>query len=164
MAHDVAALVRVEVADRQVLHAVEHLLAQLLERALRDDGHRAVPEERGEHAYGVDAGKRRGQAQNLRTCCLPVAGLPRGADDLEGALQEGGADGVDDGANDNAQRHQGQEHGVEREERFDEAGERAGLTVFGALGGCLTHVPRLLPVLCHPGRGLVPPRSSCFVR
>ena len=31
VAHDVAALVRVEVANRQVLHAVEHLLAQLLE-------------------------------------------------------------------------------------------------------------------------------------
>ena len=33
VAHDVAALVRVEVANRQVLHAVEHLLAQLLQRA-----------------------------------------------------------------------------------------------------------------------------------
>jgi len=76
MAHDVAALVCVEVANRQVLHAVEHLFAQLLERALRDDGHGAVPEERREHADGIDAAKRCGQTQDLRTRCLPVAGLP----------------------------------------------------------------------------------------
>lgn len=57
VAHDIAALVRVEVADRQVLHAVEHHLAQLLERALRDDSHGAVPEERGQDADAVDAGE-----------------------------------------------------------------------------------------------------------
>ena len=43
--HDVAALVLVKEADWQVLHVTKELLAELLERALRDDGHRAGPGE-----------------------------------------------------------------------------------------------------------------------
>ena len=76
VAHDVAALMRVEVADRQVLHAVEHLLAQLLERALRDDGHGAVPEERRRDAHGVDAAEGSHKLQNFGLRGRPVARLP----------------------------------------------------------------------------------------
>ena len=76
VAHDVAALVRVEVANRQVLHAVEHLLTQLLERALRDDGHGAVPEQRRGDAYGIDAAEGGHKLQNLGLRGRPVARLP----------------------------------------------------------------------------------------
>ena len=76
VAHDVAALMRVEVADWQVLHAVEHLLAQLLERALRDDGHGAVPEERRCDAHGVDAAEGSHKLKNFGLRGRPVARLP----------------------------------------------------------------------------------------
>ena len=173
VAHDVAALVRVEVANRQVLHAVEHLLAQLLERALRDDGHGAVPEERRQDADAVDAGEGGHELCDLGLCGFPIARLPRFANNLQGALKEGRADGVDDGAEHHAGDDEGQKHGVEAKERLDEARHGAALAVERALGGrCLTHVPRLLPgsglalwmPRCRPRRSLRPRQTSCFAR
>lgn len=74
--HDVAALVRIEVADGQVLHAVEHLLAQLLKRALGDDRHVAVPKQRGEVADDVDGAEGEHDLQDLGLGGRPVARLP----------------------------------------------------------------------------------------
>ena len=173
VAHDVAALVRVEVANRQVLHTVEHLLAQLLERALRDDGHGAVPEERRQDADAVDAGEGGHELCDLGLCGFPIARLPRFANNLQGALKEGRADGVDDGAEYHADDDEGQKHGVEAKERLDEARHGATLAVERALGGrCLTHVPRLLPgselalrmPRCRPRRPLRPRQTSCSAR
>ena len=173
VAHDVAALVCVEVADWQVLHAVEHLLAQLLERALRDDGHGAVPEQRGQDADAVDAGEGGHEPQNLGLRGRPIARLPRFANNLQGTLKEGRADGVDDGAKHHADDDEGQKHGVEAKERLDEARHGAALAVERALGGrCLTHVPRLLPgpelalrmPRCRLRRPLRPRQTSCFAR
>ena len=176
VAHDVAALVRVEVADRQVLHAVEHLFAQLLERALRDDGHGAVPEERGGDAHGVDAAEGGHELQNLGLRGRPVARLPRFANDLQRALEERRADGVNDGAEHHAGDDEGQKHRVEAKEHLDQARHGAALAVARALGGSgLTHVPRLLPgsglavrmPRCRLRRSRPPPRprrSSCFAR
>ena len=183
VAHDIAALVRVEVADRQVLHAVEHHLAQLLERALRDDSHGAVPEERGQDTDAVDAGEGGHELQNLGLCGFPIARPPRFANNLQGALQEGRADGVDDGAEHHAGDDKGQKHGIEAKERLDEARHGAALAVERALGGrCLTHVPRLLPgseLVLRSCRCCLPPcsrrqrrrrrlaylrQTSCFAR
>ena len=173
VAHDVAALMRVEVANRQVLHTVEHLLAQLFERALRDDGHGAVPEERRQDADAVDAGEGGHELCDLGLCGFPIARLPRFANNLQSALKEGRTDGVDDGAEHHADNDEGQKHGVEAKERLDEARHGAALAVECALGGrCLTHVPRLLPgselalrmPRCRPRRLLRPRQTSCFAR
>ena len=176
VAHDVAALVCVEVTDRQVLHAVEHLLAQLLERALRDDGHGAVPEERRGDAHGIDAAEGGHKLQDLGLRGRPVARLPRFANDLQRALEKRRADGIDDGAEHHAGDDEGQKHWVEAKEHLDEARHGAALAVARALGGsCLTHVPRLLPgselavrmPRCRLRRSRPPPRlrhSSYFAR
>ena len=54
VAHDVAVRICVEIADRQLLHVVEHILADMFEEALRDDCHHAVVGERADqrkHIY-----------------------------------------------------------------------------------------------------------------
>lgn len=69
---------------------------------------------------------------------LPNRRLPRFANNLQGALQEGRADGVDDGAEHHAGDDEGQKHGIEAKERLDEARHGAALAVERALGGrCL---------------------------
>ena len=54
VAHHVAVRVRVEVFERQRLHVREHVVADGFQRALRDDRHDAVVEQRGERADDVD--------------------------------------------------------------------------------------------------------------
>ena len=56
MAHDVAVRVRVEIFDGQRLHVGEHVVADRLERALRDDRHNAVVEQGGKRADEIDDG------------------------------------------------------------------------------------------------------------
>lgn len=52
-AHHVAVRVRVEIADGQRLHVVEHILADVLQKALRHDRHRLVVESRRRQRYDV---------------------------------------------------------------------------------------------------------------
>ena len=54
IAHYVAVRVRVEISDRQGLHFVEHILADVFEEALRDDGHQTGVDERTQYARGVN--------------------------------------------------------------------------------------------------------------
>ena len=42
--HDIAVRVRIEIADRQCLHAVEHIVSDIHQKALRDDRHALVIE------------------------------------------------------------------------------------------------------------------------
>ena len=55
IAHYVAVRVRVEISDRQGLHFVEHILADVFEEALRDDGHKTGVDERAQYARDVNA-------------------------------------------------------------------------------------------------------------
>ena len=82
--HDRAVGVGVEVLDRQGLHAVEHVVAHVLEGALRDHGHDPRVQQAREHAEGVD-GAHHGDDPH-----------EHGHDGAESHAQPGGDDLVDD--------------------------------------------------------------------
>ena len=128
VAHDVAALVLVKEADRQVLHVAEEALAELLERALRDDGHRPRPGEVEDERHRVDADERGHEHADLSGDGLPVARLPVRGHDLERALHERGGQGREHGGDHDAADDERKQARVEREERLHEAPERAAAT------------------------------------
>ena len=47
IAHDIAVIVRIEIADGQLLHAIEHLLAHFSQISLRDDRHQLIIDRAG---------------------------------------------------------------------------------------------------------------------
>ena len=121
IAHDVAVVVRVEVADGQILHAVEHLLTQLCKRALRDDGHQLRVGDAGQKAQAVEDRENRDEAENVAGNGGPVAGLPTLLDSSDDVLHEYGRNGADDCIQQNAQQRDRKQDRVEAEQHPDQA-------------------------------------------
>ena len=144
VAHDVAVLVRVEVADRQVLHVVEHGAAELLERALRDVGHGLRPEHAHGDANQVEHHEHGDVFENAGGDGVPVAGRPGVLDDGEHALHEDVGDGLHDAVRDDAHDHRGQKHRVEAQEHLEHA---QGGPAHVALG---RHLALALALARHP--------------
>ena len=71
----------VKVADGQVLHVVEHLVANLHEGALGHDGRYLTLDDLRGDGDRIDADERRHDGHNLLRRRVPVASLPMLVDD-----------------------------------------------------------------------------------
>ena len=123
--HDRAVRVRVEEAQRQRLHAVEHVVAHVLERPLGDDRHDPRVEEGREHARGEDRPHREDEAHEGLPHGIDALGHARGDDRVDDLLQEDRADRRGDRRHDDADRHDDEADPVEAEEVCGESAEGA---------------------------------------
>ena len=121
VAHDIAVVVRVEIADRQVLHAVEHFFTHLGERALRDHSHELRINDAGYKAQPVENSQNGDEAENIAGNARPVAGLPALLDRGDDVLHEDRGDGADDGIQENAQQRDGEKNRIKAEKHADQA-------------------------------------------
>ena len=136
--HDVAVLVGVEVADREVLHVREHLVPDLHHRALADDGAKLRPADVAGKGGDVASDERKDDAQNLGLRRCPVAGLERVLDDGDGLLHEDRRHRGDDGGCHDAEGLDGHEARVVVEDKRHDALERcAGILCTMAAARCL---------------------------
>lgn len=55
IAHDIAVIVGIEVLDGQVLHPLEHFDTDIVQKRLRDDGHRTGADIVGQNAREINA-------------------------------------------------------------------------------------------------------------
>ena len=80
--HDVAVRVRIKIADRQGLHSVEHIGTHVLQKSLRNDGHRLVVKDRrtqGDHVHQSHAAD---DIKERRAHFFPGSPLDERRDDL----------------------------------------------------------------------------------
>ena len=125
IAHDIAMIVGIEIADGKVLHAVEHLLAHFFQRALRDDGHELSIYNTRCQAEDIKHRQQRHQSQNAAGYGGPIAALPallHGGNDV---LHEDGRHRTDDGVEQDARHGNGQQHRIKTEQRADETAQHA---------------------------------------
>ena len=147
-AHDIAVLVSVEVADGEILHPAEHLLAELVEKALRHVGHELLLHKDGEDGENIQHDEQR---QNRRELCLrrgPVARNVPFFNDLNDILREERGDGGDDGREEDAGKRDGSEHGIVGKNLFHRALQHGKVrrARVGAAAGCaviMLHVRHL---------------------
>ena len=123
VAHDVAVLMGIKKADGQILHLVEGLLPQLVQKALGHDGHELGVGGRGDQRQHIQDREDRHKVQHLRSGGSPVAGLVPALDDGDDVLREQRGDGRDDGGKQNAAHRQRSHAGVVGEELLDGAAE-----------------------------------------
>ena len=152
VAHDVAVLVGVEVADGQALHVVEHLVAHVHERALAHDGAKLrVGDVRGERD-DVARYEACGDLADLGRGAGPVSRGERVLHDVDRLLQEDGRHGREYGRRDDADDHDRRVRGVVVEHGVQDALERGA----GPLGAAVLRGGRAcLPGLLLGVRGLV---------
>ena len=145
-AHDIAVAVGVEVADGQVLHVVEHLLAQLGQGALGDDGHQLVEGRAGRQADDVQGDQDGHQPEDGAGCGGPVAGLIGGLHHGDGVLHENRGHRADDGVDQDAADGHRQQDRVKGKYGADQTGHDPLGGPLAPLGGCIIRHPcHLLP-------------------
>ena len=145
-AHDVAVRMRVKVADGQALHLFKHLVADALERALRDRDHAAVIQpcgQRTDKIYAADGDQRTDQAGIVRRR-RAEHGHDIAVDQL---LQEHGRGRACDRAQQDADRHEHERALIGAHIR-QQALERLGIKLWA-----FRHRPRLPSAGTHRPRG-----------
>ena len=100
--------VGVEVLDRQGLHAVEHVVAHVLEGALRDHGHDPRVQQAREHAEGVDGAHHGDDPHEHGHDGAESHAQPGGDDLVDDPLHEDRGDRRGDGGDDDADGHDDQ--------------------------------------------------------
>ena len=138
-AHDIAVLVGVEVADGKILHAAEHLLTELVEKALRHIGHELLVDQDRDDREHIERDEQRQDGDELCFGGDPVARDVPLFDDLNDILHEKRRDRRDDGREQDARERDGREHRIVGKELFHRAlkhGEvrRAVVWAAGILG------------------------------
>lgn len=111
MAHDVAVLVAVEIADGQLLHPTEHFAAQLMQEALRHIRHELRVDRHGENGERVEHDEQREIGHDLRLGGGPVAADIPLFNDLDDVLREERGNGGYNGGEQDADEGDGGEHG-----------------------------------------------------
>ena len=106
MRHDIAVCVGIEVAERQPLHAVKHLAAELVQKALGHIGHDLGINGHGNQGQQVESGKNDEIANDLGACGGPVAGEIEVLDNRQDPLYEDGGNGRNNGGEENAENRQ----------------------------------------------------------
>ena len=125
IAHDIAELVGVEIADRQVLHAVEELAAQFVQEALGHIGHELGLRRDGADGQHIQAAEKHQIGRELRFGRSPIPACHPFLDNGDHVLDKQRGDRGDDGGKEDARHSQRRENGIEAEEHFDNAQERA---------------------------------------
>ena len=129
--HDVAVLVRVKVANGQVLHVVEHLVADLHEGALADYSRELGLSDVRAQGNHIAANETQDDARDLDLCCCPVSRAHEILHHGDGLLHEDG-----------------------RQRREDRGGENAehlcGYVNWVVVEGERQRAPERLPGVCSP--------------
>ena len=129
VAHDVAVLVAVEIADGQLLHPTEHFAAQLMQEALRHIRHELRVDRHGENGERVEHDEQREIGHDLRLGGGPVAADIPLFNDLDDVLREERGNGGYNGGEQDADEGDGGEHGVVGKELLHRAPQRGGTEV-----------------------------------
>ena len=129
VAHDVAVLVAVKIADGQLLHPAEHLAAQLMQEALRHIRHELRVDRHGENGERVEHDEQREIGHDLRLGGGPVAADIPLFDDLDDVLREERGNGGYNGGEQDADKGDGGEHGVVGKELLHRAPQGGGTEV-----------------------------------
>ena len=112
MAHDIAVLMGVKIADGQVLHPVEHLLAQLVEKALGHIGSKLGIRKDGEDREGVQDDQQHDVGNDLGLGGEPIAAPVPVFHNGQNVLDKQRGDGRDYGREKNAPYRQRSQYGI----------------------------------------------------
>ena len=135
IAHDVAVAVGIKIFDGQVLHMVEHLFAQLFQRALRDDGHHLRIGKTGGQAEEIQNHQKGYQPQNGRGHRGPIARPVGVVHNLNDVLHEDGGNRADNGIEQDAHQCNRQQNRVKLKQQAQKPAQNAlGRTL--AAGRC----------------------------
>ena len=131
--HDRPVRVRVEEAQGQALHGVEHVVAHVLERPLRHDRHCAGVHETADDADAEDDGHHDDEAHEGGAHGLKALVQPGGNDRVDDLLHEDGPDGRGHRRHDDAHDGQADAHRIVAHDVANQASEGA-LDTFELLG------------------------------
>ena len=148
----------VEIADGEVLHPAEHLLAELVEKALRHVGHELLLHQDRENGEDIQHDEQRQDGLELGLRRGPVARNIPLFDDLNDVLCEKRGDGGHDGRKQDARERDGGEHRVVGEQLFHRALQHskvcgAGIGPAAGVDGLTLHPAHLRSSGIHRPRG-----------
>ena len=135
VAHDVAVAIGVKVPDGQVLHVVEHLLPQLFQGALGNNGHHLRVEGAGNEADHIHGHQDPYIAEDFSGDCRPVAALVALVHQGDDLLQEDRRHGADESVDQDANQRHRQQHWIEFKQGFQQSAEYALGGAAAAAGG-----------------------------
>ena len=121
--HDCTVRVRVEEAQGQALHRVEHVVSHVLERPLRHDRHGAGVDEAADHASTEDDAHHDDEAHERGAHGAEAALQARGHDVVDDLLHEDRTDGRGHGCRNDAHNRQADAHRIVAEHVGHEAAE-----------------------------------------
>ena len=136
MAHDIAVLVGVKIADGQVLHTVEDLPAQLIQEALGHVGHQLGIGQHGDQGQQIQPRQQADIGHDLRLGSQPVPADIPFLDDGQYILDKQGGNGGHHGGEQNAQHGQRCQHRVIAEELLHHCAQRRKVCL-GSAAACV---------------------------
>ena len=129
-AHDIAVLMRIEIFDRQILHAVKHFAAHFIKIALRHIRHELCMHGDCGNGEQIQPHQNRNARQNLRFGSCPVAALIPSVNGFEHLLHENRRNGGNHGGKQNTSRRQRGKHRIISKQPFENAPQRAHIALW----------------------------------
>ena len=151
--HDVPMLVGVKVRNRKILHSVEHLAAQLVEKALGHVSHDLCIAHQRDQRQNVQHAQDRQVVHHLRTGCRPVAGFVPLFDHREHILHKQRGNRRDRRGKEHQHHCQRGQPRIVPEQLPDHSSERGEVLVQHGAGSLLIHPVRLPSSAAHGSRG-----------
>ena len=145
--HDVPVLVGVKIRDRKILHSVEHLTAQLVEKALGHVSHDLCIAHQRDQRQNVQHAQDRQVVHHLRTGCRPVAGY------REHILHKQRGNRRDRRGKEHQHHRQRGQPRIVPEQLPNNSSERGEVLVQHGAGSLLIHPVRLPSSAAHGSRG-----------
>ena len=112
IAHDIAMVMRVKIFNRQILHAVEHLLTQFHQRSLRNHRHSSGISKSRNQRQHIKESQQFHQPEHLSGNRCPISGLPGLLHDRNNILLEYCRQRTDQCVKQNTDNNQRQHHRI----------------------------------------------------
>ena len=125
VAHDIAVVMGIEVADGEVLHAVEHLFPEFGQGTLGDDSHHLAEGKAGNKTDEIEDDQQTHQGKDAPGGGGPVSALPAFLHYRQHILKEKGGQGADDSIEQNAGDGHRQQHRIELKKGANQASHDA---------------------------------------
>ena len=146
-AHDIAVIMRIKIADGQILHVIEHLFTELCQRSLGDDSHQLSIKDVGKKADRIQSDQKGQQSKNGSGSRGPVSAFKGVLHDGNGVLHEHRRNGAHNCIDENADQRDRKKHRIKAEYGADQAGKNAlgrASAACGGFGGIICHPCHLL--------------------